>query len=284
MAYKAYEENTEFSKQEHKRDQSGGEGPPMLYLKKGITNVRILPPYSKAGKWFRSISEHVVRTGEGWRTYTCPRSAGQECPICDKGTELVERGKAEASEDLAEQGDALRPRRQFLSNVICYSSPDGNHNISKGIMVMKYGVTVKRQLLDLNQDEGGWQKITDEKAGVDLKIQRDGEGFNTKYSVLPQPNRTNIKEKLAEDNIVLDNLNLHDLDKVFPVRSFEDLQGVLSGTEYTPGFPAKQVEKQVEAGFKVVEGTAVELDNLTVLTDTVTAPDLPDPPSSVGGE
>ena len=290
MGFKYFPENEELSKKEHERTQQG-DGPPVLFLKKGVTQLRIMPPYSNAGAWFRKIEEHVTKSGEGkWLTVTCPRATGNHCPFCDEGEELVEKGKATNDAELTEKGKQLQPRTQFFSNVVCYSSPDGESNPKKGIMVVKYGVTVLRQFLHLNQDEGGWDKITDIENGVDLKVSREGDGFNTKYLVQPMPNRSNIREKMATVGEKLDSLALHNLDELYPPRSYQEMEqikagGRVGGFRPKPITPAEpQVVEEEAPVAQPLESVApvAEAPPATPQTTETGIPAMPPAPPSAG--
>lgn len=228
---------------------------PMLYLKNGVTQVRILPPHPNANKkWLRHVEEHVMNVNGKWITTTCPRMPeyGAQCPICERGEELYNNGLALQDEKMTKSGQALAPRHNYLANVICQSCPDPEHgNMQKGVMVMKFGTKVKQQLLAMNQDvQGGWADITDLANGVDLRITRAGKGQQTTYTVQPCPQRTNIQAILGSQNMDLNNMNLFDLDSLYPPREYDALQNLAERKSSTPGFraaPATPVGEPVPA-------------------------------------
>ena len=47
-----------------------------LFLKEGTTQLRVLPPYSKRGSWFREVREHAGRLNGEFTTITCPKTQG----------------------------------------------------------------------------------------------------------------------------------------------------------------------------------------------------------------
>jgi hypothetical protein len=55
--------------------------------------------------------------------------------------------------------------------VIVFETPDGVVPVQDSLKIMKCGVKVKRQIMDINQDKaGGWGDITNLASGVDLTI------------------------------------------------------------------------------------------------------------------
>lgn len=196
----------------------------MLYLKPGVTQIRILPPYSEKGLWFREVMEHTLQTSEGrWVSVTCPGMEGEACALCDKGLELM----AEGTEEKAKAGNQLKPRYQYLFNTVCFSSPIEGPNAPKvnHVSVMKAGKSVFRQILQLDQDEAmGWCDITNAEKGINLTIKRSGKGLETKYQVNVHGGRTNLKESLEAQGVDLGSLEQVDLDSLFPHRSYEELQ------------------------------------------------------------
>lgn len=297
MSLEGFPENEQFHKDAYERDKTAEEGGsfPVVFLKKGVTQVRIPPPYSERGSWYHTIEEHSVKGGDGsWNTITCPRAFEKRCPFCDEGEELMAKGKETEDTEMVDRGKDFKPRVRFYSNVIVYSSPDNEMGPSKGVQVLKYGVTVKRTLLGLNQDEGGWAKITDLKKGVDIKIIRSGEGLNTSYEVQPMPDRTDLVAKLKSLKVDVKEFKLHNLDLLYPPQSYEDLVSLKESGRRTAGFrpapnpvpaeaptetppaptpaPAPQeVATAAGAAQDVPVGSAV---------GTAEAPPIPDPPPS----
>ena len=212
-----------------KRDNAFGVNADMLYLLSGTTQVRILPPYSAKGVFFKEISTHRVKVGKRWDKYACPlEMVNEPCALCELGAELV------ASLDeakIAFASDNLRPRSAFLYNVICSSGPQNSKNETPEfgkVYCLESGLMVHKQILQLDQDPAdGWADITTVNNGVNLTIKRTGQGLGTEYSVNPHGSgRTDIFAQLAERGIKPETLVLFDLDAVYDMPLPEKLAEV----------------------------------------------------------
>lgn len=210
-----------------KRGKSFGVNADMLYLLSGTTQVRILPPYSAKGVFFKEISTHRVKIGKTWDKYACPKEmANDPCALCELGAELV-ASLDEASIEFA--GNNLRPRSAFLYNVICSSGPQNSKNETPEfgkVYCMESGLMVHKQILQLDQDPAdGWADITTVNNGVNLTIKRTGQGLGTEYSVNPHGSgRTDLFAQLTERGIDPATLVLFDLDVVYDMPEPEKLE------------------------------------------------------------
>ena len=200
-------------------DSSGGK---VFYLKPGVTHLRFLPPHEDAVSWFRSLKEHGLHTNGKYGTVTCPTSVDEsECPICEAGRDLYENVGTEISIKKAKK---LYPKQVFLYNAYVYSSPDGEKGLSDGIVVVKSGVKVFKQLMEYDNDPAGdWGDTTNLTNGVDFRIDRTGKGrFDTEYSVKGVPTRSNIIEKIAAAGLKFG--KPHNLFEIFPPFGYEELE------------------------------------------------------------
>lgn len=199
---------------------------PMFYIKPGSSQVRVLPPWSEKGVWFHEIKEHFIRTDNDYSLFTCPSTVGEFCPVCQEGMKYYKSSDPEN----VEFGKNLRPRTQVLYNVIVENAPTGVEFEYGKIYVMKTGVMVKRDLLDLDRDvTGGFANITDIENGVAVSIKRTGKGLSTSYYVRPTPKgRSNLKAELHEHGIDLDSLELYPLDQIFQPPSEEELKSLVN--------------------------------------------------------
>lgn len=226
-----FQKNEEALKAEYQKDKresngGGSQGVPLLFLKKGITQVRILPEYKDGVPWFREIKEVFTKVDGVSAFHTSPDTYGDPCPFKEEGQRLYK----ERTEESIEAAKSLRPKSSFLFNAICYTSPDGDIGPEAGVVVLKAGTMVKRALLDLDQDAaGGYGNITDLKEGFDIRIERTGDGLNTEYVAKAIPQRTNIIEKLESMGLnPSEILNPIDLDELFPAKSYDELKKVLN--------------------------------------------------------
>lgn len=219
--------------EESKKVREGGDGK-TLFLKTGMTHVRILPPTEGAKSWFRAYKEHGLRTDGKYGTYTCPESVdGSECPICEAGTVLYEL----KGDNNIKKAKKLYPKAAYLYNAYVYSNPDGK-TLNDGIFTLKSGPVVWKQLMEFDNDPAGdWGDITNITNGVDLRITRAGKGrFDTTYTVMGVPTRSNIMDKVAAAGAEFGVPT--DLSEVYPPLSYEELEDVYlksdNATQETP--------------------------------------------------
>jgi hypothetical protein len=193
----------------------------LLFLKKGVTQLRVLPAYGSHGRWFREIKEIPLYINGRYSPQVSPATDGKPCPFMMEGQRLYNLG----GEENVEKAKKFRPRSSFLFNVVVQSSPDGNVDINSCVKVLKCGVKVFRQILDLDQDvAGGWGDVTNLANGIDLRITRTGEGRNnTEYAVKGIPGRSDILEWLEKGSFSQE-LQPYNLNDMFAPANFEDLE------------------------------------------------------------
>jgi hypothetical protein len=200
-----------------------------LFLKTGITRLRLIPAYNAGGDWFREIAEIPLQQNGKYSPVVSPQSVGDPCPFAREVRRLKQAG-GEANLALADQ---FRPRWSFLFNVVVFETPDGPVPIQECLKIMKCGVKVKRQLMEINSDvAGGWGDITNLTSGVDLTISRTGSGrTDTEYHVSPWPRvagqtRSNILEYLEQKGWQ-GTFRPHNLDETFQPKTFDELEVLL---------------------------------------------------------
>jgi len=216
---------------------------PFVFLKEGITQVRILPPYSARGIWCREVREHQVTIEGRFLTFPCPRFLEDSaCPFCEEGGRLHSMG----DEDNVEAAKAFRPKRTFLFNALILSSPGSQLDLKSGVKVLKVGKTVRDQVLDLDQDKaGGWGNVYDLEAGFDLRITGKGAGRAREYIVKGVPGRTNILDQLKAQGLTI-TLKPIDLDTLLPPQPYAKLAQVLRDSR---GYSAPSAPSTPPASF-----------------------------------
>jgi len=201
-----------------------------VFLKEGISQLRILPPYSSQGVWAREVREHQATIEGKFMTFTCPKYHNDDkCPFCEEGAAL----HSEGTEASVEASKAFRPKRSFLFNVLVYSAPGDQLSLRSGVKVLKTGITVQRQVFDLDQDAaGGWGNIYDLAAGFDLRITAKGAGRMREYIVKGVPGRTNVLDSLKAQgiNAALKPVNL---DELLPCQTYDRLKTALNDSRRT---------------------------------------------------
>jgi hypothetical protein len=195
-------------------ENASGNGVYALTFKNGTTTIRVMPAWSDAGVWYQPITEHFIARAK--RTVICTEDIFGRCPVCEHGAALQANGDVDGAKN-------FRPSTKFLVNAIVLSEPNGKLTIKDGIKMFKLPASVKSELLkyDADTDGDGWGDITDYFHGVNVKVERNGAGLNTKYSVTPLPVRVDIVKKLQEEGIDPNSLELNVLDAIFSPESYE---------------------------------------------------------------
>ncbi len=222
-----YHRNADALDAEHANDKNAeeesGSNNNIYTLRKGRTVIRVLPPYSAEGLWFRKITEYYFRLGDGHLFLTSPRDFDLPDPLWDWGESIYEKGNEEA----IKEANNFRPKPRSLMNVLILSDPkDGC--LEDGIKVLKAPTTVRRALVDFDCDRE-YGDITNPEAGFNMMIDREGEKLNTKYIVKAQRERSNIFQTLMDKGIDPNGLTLPNLEEVHKggLKSAAELEAVL---------------------------------------------------------
>jgi hypothetical protein len=150
--------------------------------KEGKNVIRILPPWSKAGTWYKEATLHYVSAGEEKiKAYPCLKMYGKECPVCNKSEELASGG--DEDQKIAER---LRPRTKYYANIIDRKSGKA----------MLWGFSGKTLgiLLGYQDDADYGKDISDPEEGFDVVIERQGTGrTDTRYQIRCKPKATAIE-------------------------------------------------------------------------------------------
>ena len=252
-----------------------------LFLKTGITRIRVIPAYNAAGDWFREVFEIPLHQNGKYAPVVSPQSVGEPFPFAREVIRLKRAG-GEANLALA---DDFRPRLSFLFNVLVFETPDGVVPVQDSLKIMKWGVKVKRQIMDINQDKAcGWGDITNLASGVDLTISRTGSGrTDTEYNVSPYPRvagstRSNILEFLEEKGWQ-GTFRPHNLDEVFVPKSFAELEVLLKNQMVEMAPRQEEIIQPVTTSpnggvsFEVAPQAPIQVDTASV--DTPVTPEFP---------
>lgn len=254
------------------REVANQAGVAQFFLKPGITHVRVLPPFNERGVWYREIWEYNVVIDGQRRVFTAPSQTGQPDPFEEKKNQLIQAG-GDLNIKLAE---GLKVSRRFLFNALVWVTPPGVEFKHGEVVVLKAPVTVKRALLEMDQDvQGGWADITNPSSGVNVKISRTGKGLNTTYQVSPMPQRTSLAQDLMQVQVDVNGLNLYNLDELYLPLPYEELK--VAANKITASIPTL-VQAVVPAGYVQVTPQPV-----TVQPVTVQPVALPPPPVVVPG-
>lgn len=169
---------------------------------------RILFPKGDKDMFFVDGYFHY-RTGTEQKTYVCPTSHGNNCPIC---AALYKLKDSKNPEDV-ETYNTCRRKRRIAINVLDRNEPNPQPKI---LMV---GATILKGILQTISDPD-YGDITDAVTGRDVTITRSGKGLNTSYSVIAKP-QTSPVENAEEIDKAMANL-----DDLFTCRPLAELEGV----------------------------------------------------------
>ena len=184
---------------------------------------RILFPKGNSESFYSEGFIHFSLGAEGNRVVTCPKtfSTKNSCPIC-KYVEELQKSKDKDDKKLAED---MKAKRRIYVNVINRDSDDEEDTPK----VLPIGVTILKGLLETICD-ADYGDITDPKTGRDVTIKRTGTGLKTEYTVLPKPNSSVVSDTLSVEEL---EENMADLEALFVEKSYEELEAILNGEDYS---------------------------------------------------
>lgn len=188
-------------------------------LKPGANRVVLLPSWRGADEQFwREFGQHYVKdaTDTVQAIYVCShRTDNVPCEVCNElaaASKLVD----DATRETLEKAKA---NQVFLLNVLLPDSEQPNSP-----QILEVSTTVFNGLLQI---VGSWG----EKAfQMELLINRDGKGLNTKYTVLPSPNPANVPADALT--------KLHNLDEFVKQASDEGKRRALISVKTVAGLIA----------------------------------------------
>ncbi len=244
---KARERLDNLRKQKEERKKLGD----FINLVDGENILRFMPPWNQMGEWVKEAWYHF---NFAEKPLLCPKKTynEDECPLCDFVDALF---KTKDPEDKKAAKERMAKVRYFAS-VLNLKDKDAKDR--KRIRVLSFGTKIYEELLGYFVDED-YGDFTDPTKGMDVKIERSGEGLETKYTirVRRQPSAVEDFQEIFKGVI--------DLDKRVDSerRSIEDLKHVLdtgelpdkaSTTEDKDEEPAEETAPEPEKASKDDDG------------------------------
>jgi len=214
----SYEVEAAAKEQEALSKEGGGVG--FMKLEVGKNRVRIFPPAPGRTSPFVVTFQHYVDLPDGKKyTFACPRVMEKKpCPVCNHAAKL-QRSGTEADKARARE---LSPSRRVYCVVLDRRNPDA------GPQILGFGKMVHEQLVALRQDEDMGGDFTHPVNGIDVIIERTGDGkFNTRYNV----NLARNSGPIVDDAALMDELRVQmpDLSRYSTVPSEAEITARLSG-------------------------------------------------------
>jgi hypothetical protein len=176
----------------------------------GKNLIRILPPWSKAGQWFKEAMNHYVPDGKGKKKMIgCPTLNGERCAICER------RAKFHESNSIAKQkmAEALTPAISFHVNMVDLKNAD------KGVQTGRLTEKIINDLLEYFVDPE-WGDFTSPKRGHNMIFVREGDGMQSRYSIKPQRNPSSLEDMEWLEQI-------KNLDKAYPTATYGETRALL---------------------------------------------------------
>jgi hypothetical protein len=178
--------------------------------KGGKNTIRILPPWSAEGIWYKEATMHYSLVNEQGqeRVYPCLKMFDEECPVCNQA-DLMREGSKEDQK----AADRLRPRTKYFANIIDRKSGK--------VMIWSFSAKILGVLLSYCGDPD-YGDLTHPEEGFDVIIERTGTGMlDTRYNIRVRPRPSAIDIEGWENK-------LFDLDKeVVNEISFDELEAIV---------------------------------------------------------
>lgn len=240
-------------------------------LPSGKTVLRILPPWSSEGLWFKRVQKYFFAIDGEYYTFISPRVNGGRDPI------YAYARKLKNSDDVAQQEKAkdFFPATKYFVNAVVLASPDGV-SLKDGVQVFELPMKVKESLVELDTDaDAGFADITNLERGFNVIINKNGKGFNTSYTVQPVRQPSNILETAKEQSVDTSGWELFNLDNAAKPASEEELAEFLPRLlpeENTPApqqstgmqLPTQGAKSESEADAPATEGASLPTEQPNV--------------------
>lgn len=236
----------------------------------GRHTYRILPTWrlntmpeeceKEAQPFWHDFAQHWVRAEKNGKpvAYIClEKTFGADCPICSAIGRGISASNDDETVELLKDANAAQ---KYLFNVLHRSSTDKPNEVQ----VFEVGNKIFEQVLEFVTEYGD---ITDLKDGLDLIINREGSGLDTKYTVMPA-----AKHKPVDKSVMA---NLFDLDAVVKQENETKLNLALDNLSKASGvLPAPSRGGSSRAS--LVDMSDVEDADYSDSTDDVAAEDVSD--------
>jgi len=266
--------------------QSNNSTSNIMRLRAGNTyTVRLVPYVKDPSKTFFHYYPHgwVSEATGQFQSAISPQTWGERDPIAEARFKIARTG----SEEEKEKARSLNRKENWLINV--YVVKDGENPENEGkVKILRFGRQLHKIIMEAiegdDADEFGERifDLTENGCNLRIKVEEQG-GFPTYVSsrFAGQSKINGITDDTVKD--VYD--NVYDLENVFPVKTYEELQTMLSehyyGKDQAPSAPepaapvaTKDDDDDDDINFDDIEptkseGGAVDDDKVKELLDTL---------------
>jgi hypothetical protein len=158
----------------------------------GRSCLRLLPPVGTMEFPFTLVGRHFSLPGK--KSAICPlfTSEGAEnCPICEV-VETLKTGIA-AEKTLA---DNIKLQKRYWMNIVVRSNnPQDLVEIAEGPVILQAGPMIFQQIVALfEHPEYGMIHDVEKGVGIDIMLDRSGQGMDTKYTVTTRRKETPLHD------------------------------------------------------------------------------------------
>tara|TARA_B100001123_G_scaffold434889_1_gene562278 strand:- start:43 stop:870 length:828 start_codon:yes stop_codon:yes gene_type:complete len=191
-----------------------------------IYTVRLVPNVTDPAKTFfhyYTYAWNSFATGQ-FTSNISPQTWGERDPIAEARYSLSKHGTDEEKD----KASKVMRRENWLANVYVVSDPTNRDNEGQ-VKLLRFGKQLYKIIMDAvegdDADEFGVKIFDLSPAGCSLKIKVERQGDYPTYvsSRFASPSKLDIDDEGVQE--VLD--SAHDLESVFPVKSYDELKKVL---------------------------------------------------------
>ena len=215
-----------------KPTQSSSSTSNILRLKTGNTyTVRLVPYTSEPSKTFFHYFSHgwVSEATGQFQSSISPQTWGERDPIAEARFRIMRSG----SEEEKEKAKALTRREQWLINVYVIKDPDNPENEGK-VKILRFGKQLHKIIMEAiegdDAEEFG-EKIFSYPSGCNLRIKVEEQGGYPSYVTSRFASPSEISG-VTEDSVGKLYEQAFELDKVYPVKSYDELVTMLNEHYY----------------------------------------------------
>lgn len=216
------------------------EGVKFFTPKKGTMHLDILPyqvtadnhPEVPKGELYyqRTVWVHF-NIGVEEKSYVCPRTIKQKCPICEEHSRLAK--DPDADDKIV---GALKAKERELFNVIDLD------NESEGIQLwdISYHLFGKRLLEEIREGEEEWAGFSDLKGGYTLRVRFSEKSFGqNSFLEVSRIDFIDRDEDYGEDILK----KVLDLDAILKIYSYSDLEKIFMGVDEDVEEPSEEPDE-----------------------------------------
>ena len=212
--------------------QSSSSTSNILRLKTGNTyTIRLLPYTPEPSKTFFHYFSHgwVSEATGQFQSSISPQTWGERDPIAEARFRIMRTG----SEEEKEKAKVLTRREQWLINVYVVKDPENPENEGK-VKILRFGKQLHKIIMEAiegdDADEFG-EKIFSYPEGCNLRVKVEEQGGYPSYVTSRFANPSEIPG-LSEDGLGSLYEQAFELDKVYPVKSYDELVTMLNEHYY----------------------------------------------------